>query len=82
MVHMAKGTPLGRECSFTAHSLLKAMQKSTGGAEHARLHKGIIRLKACAVVVSFDHHGRPIQYAGSLIESPIIKDEISNDRAE
>ena len=72
LVHMAKGHPLGNVCSFTAHGLLKAMGLNTGGDEHARLHKGITRLIACAVEIT--HEGRI--YTGSLLEGS-TKDEIT-----
>ncbi|NMQ30154.1 TrfA family protein [Candidatus Accumulibacter phosphatis] len=72
LVHLAKGHPLGNVCSFTAHGLLKAMGLNTGGDEHARLHKGITRLIACAVEIT--HEGRI--YTGSLLEGS-TKDEIT-----
>lgn len=72
LVHMARDHPLGAECTFTAHSILKALDLSTGGKEHKRLHSGIIRLTACAVQVT--HEGKT--YFGSLIEGG-IKDEIT-----
>ncbi len=76
LVHLAKRHPLGNECSFTAHGILKAMELHTGGAAHQRLHEGIIRLIACAVEIT--HEGK--KYAGPLvIESTSNKDEINSN---
>lgn len=72
LVHLARNQPLGDECTFTAYGILKAMGLPKGGAQHKRLHSGIIRLMACAVSVT--HEGKT--YIGSLIEDG-AKDEIS-----
>lgn len=76
LVHLAKEHPLGHVCSFTAHSLLKAMGLGTGGREHERLHKGITRLIACAVEIT--HEGRT--YTGSMIEG-CSKEELTSHYA-
>ena len=73
LVHMAKAHPLGNVCSFSAHSILKAMDFTPGGSQHERLHKGIIRLTACAVEIT--HEGK--LYFGSLINSGVT-DELNN----
>ena len=72
LVHMAKSSPLGNSCGFTAHSVLKAMELNTGGKEHKRLHLGIIRLAACIVEVQHENK----KYFGSLIKSG-VKDELT-----
>jgi hypothetical protein len=81
VVHLARTSPLGSVCTFTAHGLLKAMGMDTGGEQHRRLHSHLIRLTACAVEIK--HDGR--SYFGSLIESGVseevgvgLKDEITN----
>jgi hypothetical protein len=71
--HLARQHPLGNECSFTAYSILKALDLPVGGHQHERLHSAIIRLTACAVEIR--HEGRA--YFGSLIESG-IKDEVTS----
>ena len=65
LVHLAKESPLGDECFFTAHSILKAMKLNTGGDEHKRLDEGITRLIACAVKVRMEGKG----FTGSLVEN-------------
>jgi TrfA protein len=71
--HLARQHPLGNECSFTAYSILKALDLPVGGCQHERLHSAIIRLTACAVEIR--HEGRA--YFGSLIESG-VKDEVTS----
>ncbi len=65
LVHLAKKAPLGNECSFTAHGILKAMNLNTGGDEHRRLDEGVTRLIACAVKISEGKY----RFTGSLVES-------------
>ena len=64
LVHLARETSLGSECSFTAHGILKAMAMPTGGVNHKRLHAGIIRLTGGVVEVT---HGER-EYFGTLID--------------
>ena len=71
--HLARQSPLGNECSFTAYGILKALNLPVGGCQHERLHSAIIRLTACAVEIR--HDGRV--YFGSLIESG-VKDEVTS----
>jgi hypothetical protein len=73
LVHLARSHPLGNECSFSAHGILKAMELPKGGEQHKQLHSSIIRLTACAVQIK--HEGR--SYFGSLIEGG-VKDEVSS----
>lgn len=54
LVHLAKSSPLGDECSFSSYEILTAMKMDTGGSNHAVLEKGITRLIACAVKISLD----------------------------
>lgn len=69
LVHLAKEHPLGNECSFTAHEMLKAMDMPTGGKNYKRLHEGIIRLTGGVIEVT--HEGR--EYFGTLIDGGKIK---------
>jgi hypothetical protein len=73
LVHLAKDHPLGNVCTFTAHGILKSLHLNTGGDEHKRLHKAIMRLTAN--VVEITHEGKT--YFGSLIKSG-IKDEVTS----
>jgi hypothetical protein len=63
IVHQARQHPLGHVCTFTAHSLLKALGLPTGNSQHKQLHETIIRLQACSVQAR--HEGR--EYFGPLI---------------
>ncbi len=73
LVHLAKNEPLGNVCEFTAYDILKTMGLGDGGIDRERLHKGIIRLTACAVEVSINGSRA---YFSSLIDSG-VKDEIT-----
>ena len=74
LVHLAKDQPLGNVCEFTAYDILKTMGLGDGGIERERLHKGIIRLTACAVEISIN--GSRV-YFSSLIDSG-VKDELTS----
>jgi TrfA protein len=76
LVHLARTSPLGNICNFTAHGLLKSLELHTGGAEHRRLHSTIIRL--AGAVVEIKHEGK--QYFGTLIQSG-VKDELTKHYA-
>lgn len=74
LVHLAKDEPLGNVCKFTAYDILKSMNLGDGGIDRERLHKGIIRLTACAVEISLN--GSRV-YFSSLIDSG-VKDELTS----
>jgi hypothetical protein len=76
LVHLARTSPLGSICNFTAYGLLKSLELHTGGAEHRRLHSTIIRL--AGAVVEIKHEGK--QYFGTLIQSG-VKDELTKQYA-
>jgi len=63
LLQIARETPLGVECCFTAYSLLKALGRPTGKAQYRQLHSQIIRL--CAGVVDMTDHG--VRYFDSLV---------------
>jgi len=54
LVHLAKEQPLSNICEFTAYEILKSLQINTGKAEYDRLEKGIDRLTACQVKITFN----------------------------
>jgi hypothetical protein len=72
ILNMAKHFPLGTPVKFSAHALLKALGITTGGDNHARLHKVLIRL--CGGVVDATDHGK--RYFGQLLHGG-IRDEIT-----
>ena len=73
LVHLAKDEPLGNVCEFSAYDILKTMGAGDSGIEREILHKGIIRLTACAVEILL---GGNRAYFSSLIDSG-VKDEIT-----
>ncbi len=54
LVDMAKATPLGVSCKFTAYSILKSMGLGDSGKERSQLKLGITRLIACAIEIEFN----------------------------
>jgi hypothetical protein len=70
LVHLARSQPLGQECVFTAHGILKKLGRCTGLKDHKWLHSAIIRLTACAVEITHDQR----TYFGPLVEGG-AKDE-------
>jgi hypothetical protein len=66
LVHLAKESPLGDECEFTAYEILNSLNLTTGAEGYKTLHSGITRLTACAVEINKDGAGRG--FMGSLIE--------------
>lgn len=72
ILNMAQPFPLGTSVKFSAHALLKALGLPTGGSNHARLHKVLIRL--CGGVIDATDHGK--RYFGQLLHGG-IRDEIT-----
>jgi len=54
LVDLAKSSPLGDVCEFSAYEILKAMNMDTGGSSHVTLEQSVTRLIACAVKISLD----------------------------
>jgi TrfA protein len=73
LYHLGRQNPLGNQCSFTAHGILKALGLPTGGKNHAILHATIKRLNACSVEITYE--GKT--YFGSLIDGG-FKDEVTS----
>lgn len=71
LIDLMKQNPLGTQCSFTAHSILKYMGLATGGSAHERLGDAILRMTACAVVIKTDKY----TYMGSLIHDCVIDED-------
>ena len=71
IIHLAKETPLGITCEFTAYQILKTLGMEDAGENYKQLHNVIIRLTACAVQIQ--HVGQT--FFGSLIASGIRDDK-------
>jgi TrfA protein len=71
LVDLMKGDPLGKQCNFTAHSILKYLGLGTGGSAHERLNDAVLRMTACAVVIKTDRQ----TYGGSLIHDFAIDEK-------
>ena len=72
LLHLAAEHPLGTEVSFSAHTLLKAIGRSTGSSDYEWLHVVLTRL--CGGVVDITDH--KIRYFGQLLQGG-VKDEIT-----
>jgi TrfA protein len=72
LLNLARPLPLGTPLRFSAYSLLKALGRATGKANHEWLHGVMIRLRGGTVDMT-DHKKR---YFGGLIEGG-FKDEIT-----
>lgn len=73
LVHLARVSPLGKEVSFTAHSILKSLKWPTNSRSYERLKETITRLQATGLELRSPHHG----YSGSLIRDFAWKQEDS-----
>ena len=74
LVDLMKKDPLGTECRFTAHEILKYMDLGTGANAYERLQYSILRMTACAVVIETEKY----IYGKSLIEGFVI-DKYTNE---
>ena len=72
LLKIARKSPFGTECHFSAYSLLKALRHRTGNKDHKWLHSVLIRLRGGTVDMT--DHG--IRYFGGLVEGG-FKDEIT-----
>ena len=68
LVDLMKKDPLGTECKFTAHEILKHMGLEIGGSGYERLNDAIVRMIACAVVIETSTQ----TYMGSVIHGCVI----------
>ena len=72
LLDLARQHPLGTECTFTAHGILKRLGRATGNMNHKWLHKVLIRLRTSTIDIT-DHKKRAF---GGLIEGG-FKDELT-----
>jgi hypothetical protein len=63
LLNLAREHPLGTECSFSAHGMLKLIGRQTGYSDHKWLHAVLVRLSGGVVDIT-DHKKR---YFGTLI---------------
>lgn len=77
LVHLAKNSPLGDVCKFSAYEILKSMDLDTGGCQYTHLHKTIIRLAGGVVQICFAGGKR---YGSTLLHS-FVKDDITGHYA-
>jgi hypothetical protein len=68
LVDLMKKDPLGKECKFTAHEILKYMGLEIGGSGYERLETSISRMTACLVKIKTER----FTYGESLIEGFVI----------
>ena len=72
ILNFARPFPLGTPVKFSAYSMLKALGRATGNANHKWLHAVLIRL--CGGMVDMTDHKK--RYVGGLIYD-FMKDEIT-----
>jgi hypothetical protein len=72
LLDLAHFHPLGTECGFAAHAILKRLHHATGNANHKWLHS--VLLRTCAALVEITDHKKT--YFGHLIEGG-FKDELT-----
>jgi len=70
LLKIARQSPFGTRCHFSAYSLLKALGRATGKANYKWLHSVIIRL--CGGIVDMTDH--QVRYFGGLVNGG-TKDE-------
>lgn len=64
LLKITRKSPFGTECHFSAYSLLKALGRATGKANHKWLHSVIVRLRSGTVDMT-DHR---VRYFGGLVD--------------
>jgi TrfA protein len=72
LLDLARHHPLGTECTFTAHGMLKRLGRATGNMNHKWLHKVLIRL--CTSTIDMTDHKKRV--FGHLIDGG-KKDELT-----
>ena len=72
ILNLAKAVPLGQPVKFSAYSMLKALGRATGNANHKWLHSVLVRLRGGTVEMITDK----ARFFGGLIEGG-IRDEIT-----
>ena len=78
LVDLMKKNPLGMECKFTAHEILKYMGLSTGGTQYEQLEIAVCRMTACLVRIETERY----IYGESLIEGFVIDKDTNQYRVK
>jgi hypothetical protein len=67
LLHLQRMQPLGNRVEFTAHAMLKALGRSTSGADHEALNNGLARLIGSATEIKWVKERKA--FAGALVSS-------------
>ena len=78
LVDLMKRDPLGKECKFTAHEILKYMGLPTGGTQYEQLEVSVCRMTACLVRIETERY----IYGESLIEGFVIDKDTNQYRVK
>ena len=78
LVDLMKKDPLGTECKFTAHEILKYMGLPTGGTQYEQLEIAVCRMTACLVRIETERY----IYGESLIEGFVIDKDTNQYRVK
>jgi hypothetical protein len=78
LVDLMKKDPLGKECKFTAHEILKYMGLPTGGTQYEQLEMSVCRMTACLVRIETERY----VYGESLIEGFVIDKDTNQYRVK
>ena len=78
LVDLMKKDPLGTECKFTAHEILKYMGLPTGGTQYEQLEMAVCRMTACLVRIETERY----IYGKSLIEGFVIDKDTNQYRVK
>ena len=70
LLHVQREQPLGSPVHFTAHSLLKALGRGTGGKDHKELQNDMARLIGSVVKIHWTAERKT--FMGSLVERAYI----------
>jgi hypothetical protein len=71
LVDLAKQSPLGTECNFTAHEILMHMGMAKHGDAYEKLRTSILRMTACVLTVS----NEKITFSDRIIDRFVIDED-------
>ena len=71
LVDLVKQHPLGTECNFTAHGILKHMNMDTSGQAYEKLRMSILRMTACVLTVTNEKY----TFSDRIIDRFIVDEE-------
>lgn len=73
LLHLQRDQPLGDKVEFTAHGMLKALGRPTGGSSHERLTNDLARLMGSVVEIKWVKERKA--FLGALVESAFRDDD-------